>query len=175
MASNSGGSIIKIGLLAGGAYLIWKEFFSSSTPAVTQPGAPPAGGDTPPPPPPPYQYTPPSTVQALQNAAGAGVTVLNADQWAYYWTNTLKKTAIPDDAFSALFFPSGRPSDPAQNPTMNANQFVAALATKGISGYRGVGSLAAGVAQPLWLPVILQPGGRARLVSNYRRRANAES
>jgi hypothetical protein len=168
MASDGMGNIVKIGLLAGGAYLIWQEFFS--TPAAA---AAPAAGTPAAPAAPPYQYNPPSVVQQLQNAAGAGVTVENADQWAFYWTNTLKKTAIDPTVFAALFFPSGRPADASQNPTMTADQFVAALATKGVSGYRGMGGLGAGTARPLWLPVILQPGGRARMASNYRRRAAA--
>jgi hypothetical protein len=163
--------LIKYALLAGGAYLIYQEFFS--TPAAATTTTPPADGTTTPPPastttPPPYQYNPPTLVQQLQNAAGAGVTVLNADQWQYYWMNTLKKPQVDQTSFDALFFPQGRPSDPAQNPTMTANQFVAALATKGISGY----GLGAGTAQPLWLPVIMQKNGYARrpMVSNYRRR-----
>jgi hypothetical protein len=165
MASSSGGGIVKLALLAGGAYLIWQEFFanSSTTAAAATTTTPPAG--TPP------AGAPPATVQLLQNAAGAGVTNLTADQWSFYWQTNLGKTPIDPQTFGALFFPNGRPTDLTQIPTMNANQFVAAIATKGISGYRGVAGLAAGVAQPLWLPVILQRGGRRPMISNYRRRS----
>jgi hypothetical protein len=166
--------VIKWVLLAGGAYLIYSEFFA--TPAAS--AAPAAGsgssgsgsgsGSGSSSGAPSYVYTPPSTVQQLQNAAGAGVTVLDADQWAYYWTNTLGKTAIDPTAFGAIFFPNGRPSDPAQNPTMNASQFLAAIATKGISGLRG----GLGAATPLWLPVVVTPGGaQRRRRSNYIRRS----
>lgn len=168
MATDSGG-IIKLVLLAGGAYLIYSEFFATPAAATTTT----TGGTTPPVTTPPYQYNPPSVVQQLQNYAGQGITNLDADQWSYYWQTDLKKTPIDPTVFGALFFPSGRPSDPSQNPTMTADQFIAALATKGISGYRGMAGLGAGTARPVWLPVILQPtnGRVARpMVSNYRRR-----
>lgn len=158
--------VIKWVLLAGGAYLVYTEFFATPAAAAAAPAAG-SSGSTPPPAPPSYTYTPPSTVQQLQNAAGSGVTVLDADEWAYYWQQ-IGKAAIDPTVFGAIFFPQGRPANPAQNPTMNASQFLAAIATKGLSG-RGAGL---GAAVPVWLPVVVTPGGaQRRQRSNYRRRA----
>ena len=159
--------VLKWVLIGGAAYLIYTEFFS--TPAAA---APPAGGTgsgsggsgTPPPPSTPnYVYTPPTTVQQLQNAAGAQVTQLDADQWGYYWQQ-IGKPAIDGAVFGQIFFPNGRPADATQNPEMTAAQFMAAIATKGLSG------LATGRATPVFLPVILNPNGPAAQ-SRYRRRA----
>lgn len=134
MASGMG-DILKYGLLAGAAYLIYQQFFA--TPAA----APGATGGTPPPAPPaapPYTYVPPTLAVQLANSNSSGNANLNADQWAYYWNNTLSKAAIDPTVFTSLFFPNGRPSNPSQSPTMTAAQFVAALGSKGVSGLGAV-------------------------------------
>jgi hypothetical protein len=160
MASGGMGDILKYGLLAGAGYLIYQNFFATPAAATTAP-APAAGGGTPPAPPAPpappppvppgYTYVPPTLAAALAGANSSGSASLNADQWAYYWNNGLKKPAIDPGVFTALFFPSGRPADPSQAPQMTAAQFVAALGSKGVSG------LGAVVIRP---PLVVRRGGK---------------
>jgi hypothetical protein len=186
------GGIVKWVLIGGAAYLIYTEFIAPAAAAPAASGAaPPATGATAascaasggtwnaststctpaPAPPPSYQYVPPTTVQQLQTAAaGVPSTLLNADNWNYYWVNTLKKAQPDADKWASLFFPNGRPSDPSQNPMMTAAQYVAALSTQGISGLGSV-QLAQGRAVPLFVPLILNPVGGRPARSRYRRLA----
>jgi hypothetical protein len=131
MASNN---ILTYVLVGGAAYLAYNWWQNQQTPALVPVPPTPLPPATPPQAQvPPTAYVPPSTVQQLQNAAGAGVTTLNADQWQFYW-NQIGKPAISSDIFTALFFPTGRPSDPSQAPMMTATAFASALASKGLSG-----------------------------------------
>ena len=138
MASSGIGDLLKYGLLAGGAYLAWKAY-SGGTVAATAPSTTPTSTGTSTAP--TYAYVPPTVTQALAAAAvGNAYFVngqMNADQWSYLWTNSLNKPALDPTLFSNLFFPGGRPSNPANNPMMTADTFVQALATKGISGPPG--------------------------------------
>lgn len=161
-------SLLKWGLVIGGGYLAYKAGIfnsilagilpASTAPATTPPVTTPTGtstststtsssptggggstGSAPPAPPPAYTYVPPGTAQLLQQSAGPGVTTLNADQWNYYYQRLPGKSSVPDDVFTALFFPNGRPADPSQNPQMSAADFVAAITTKGLSGLGRIG------------------------------------
>lgn len=94
-------------------------------------------------------YQPPSVTQQLQTAAGAGVTTLNADQWSYYWTQ-IGQPAIDGTKWQTVFFPQGRPSATTAEPSMTAAQYVSALQSAGLAGYRRAG-LAAFVPVPVML------------------------
>jgi len=156
----AGSNIITYALLGGAAYLAYNWWQS-------QPGAlsvVAAGSGVPPPAPlpvvPPVAYVPPTTTQALQTAAGAGVATLNADQWQYYW-NQLGKSPIPGDTFTKLFFPTGRPPDASQNPTMTAAQFVSSLTGAGLSGYKHNGRV--------YIPVPSVAGFGGYTMADFRR------
>jgi hypothetical protein len=124
-------------LLAGAAYIAYNWWKSQPATTTTTTGG---GSGTPPVTTPGTQYVPPTTLQQLQTAAGSSTAMLNADQWQVYWNN-IGKPAISSDIFTALFFPTGRPSDPAQTPTFSASDFLSALSSKGLSGYRGRGAV----------------------------------
>jgi hypothetical protein len=158
MAQSSGPSITEILLLGGAAYLAYTWF---TTPAAA--AAAPAGGtSTPPCPSPgvltnnvctcpapntmvsgvctaPPVYVPPTLTQQLQSLAGAGVTMLNADQWNYYLTQPSPQgLAQPGSSnFTSIFFPNGRPPAGTAEQTMTAAQFVNAIGNPGLSGYQG--------------------------------------
>jgi hypothetical protein len=137
------GDLIKYGLLAVGGYLLYQKFVAAAPAVVTPTG--PAFPTPPqaPPAPAPGVYVPPSLAVQLDTAAAANSFYLsqghkmNAWQWAFIWKNSLGKPDIPD--LPAIFFPSGMPADQAQFPLMSAADFVAALATKGISGLGAFG------------------------------------
>ena len=80
----------------------------------------------------------------LASANTTGLTVLDADQWNFYW-NSLGFPAVPNSVFTAAFFPNGRPANVAQNPTMTAGQFYASLVANGMTGLSGVGDI-------MWAP-----------------------
>jgi len=125
-------------LIGGAAYLAWNWWTSQPVAAA----APPAGGTTPPATPaaPTVAYVPPTQTQQLQTAAGAGVTVLNADQWSYYW-NQLGFPSIDPTKWQNVFFPNGRPASGSAAPTMTAGAYVSALQGAGLAGYRrGMGA-----------------------------------
>jgi hypothetical protein len=126
----AGSNILTYALLGGAAYLAYNYF--TSQPATTTTTT--TGGSTPPPPP-PVAYVPPIMSAQLQALAGSA-TMLNADQWNYYYTSPapqgLAQPTITN--FDTIFFPNGRPADPTNNPTMTAAAFVAALGIKGLSG-----------------------------------------
>ena len=127
MAGSS--NVLTYVLLGGAAYVAYKYFTGTTTlvPApVASTGTTPVVGPAVPPP-----ATGPTTLQKLQAAGGTGA--LNADQWSYYWSQ-IGKPAIDPVTFNSAFFPNGRPDDATQNPTMTADAFIAALATKGLSG-----------------------------------------
>lgn len=159
--AKGGGGILEYILLGGAAYLGYLWLTSPSPAAVA---AAPAGGAAPPTPAAPaapsVAYVPPTPTQALQTAAGANVTSLDADQWQYYW-NQLGNPPITGTDFNNLFFPQGRPSDPSLNPMMTAAQFVAALGTKGLAGYKGLGMVN--------IPIMIAPapGGRGFAGGRY--------
>lgn len=138
MANSS--NILTYALVGGAAYLAY-TYFTAPTVAAA-----PAGGTTPPTTPPVtgpvVAYVPPTQVQQLQNAAGANVTVLNADQWGYYWQN-LGLPTIDATQWNNVFFPNGRPAGGAAAPTMTAAAYVSALQGAGLAGYkRGMGQVA---------------------------------
>jgi hypothetical protein len=80
----------------------------------------------------------------LASANTTGLTVLDADQWNFYW-NQLGYPAVPNSVFTAAFFPNGRPANAANNPTMTAAQFVASLTANGMTGLTGLGDI-------MWAP-----------------------
>lgn len=140
MANSS--NILTYALVGGAAYLAYTYF---TAPTV---GAAPAGGTTPPSTTPPVtgpvvSYVPPTQVQQLQTAAGgSATTVLNADQWSYYWQQ-LGLPAVDGGKWNTVFFPNGRPPAGAAAPTMTAAAYVSALQGAGLAGYkRGMGQVA---------------------------------
>lgn len=145
--ASSMGDILKYGLLAGGAYLVYQAYQSTVAPAAagTTPAAGTPAGTTPAAGTPTYVYVPPTPAQALAASAVGNAYLVNgqmtADQWSYLWTNALAKPPLDVGLFSTLFFPNGRPSDPAKSPMMTAATFVDAIAAKGISGAYGVAGL----------------------------------
>lgn len=131
--------VLTIGVVAGGAYLIWNWWQAqlaqaSASTATAQPVVPPA-----------VAYTPPTVTQQMQTAANAnsfytaGNGMLDADQWSTIW-NSIGQPAIPANTFDTLFFPNGRPADASQNPTMSLATFMQALSTQGLSGVGGPSS-----------------------------------
>ena len=138
MAQSSGG-IFEWVLIGGAVYLAYQWFTTpaavAAAPATTPPATtPPASTATP-----PVAYVPPTLTQQLQALAGSNVTALNADQWNYYLTQPspagLAQPGNPN--FTTIFFPSGRPPAGTAEPTMTADQFVAAIGNPGLSGYQG--------------------------------------
>jgi hypothetical protein len=159
----AGNNILPIILVGGAAYLAWNWW--QSQPAALSVVA--AGGAVPPPVSPApvvpaVAYVPPTTAQALQAAAGAGVTQLNADQWQFYW-DQLGKTPIPATVFTTHFFPTGRPPDASQNPLMTAAQFVSSLSGAGLSGYRR------GMGFVIPVPIVRGRGGVGYTMADFRR------
>ena len=152
--------IIKYGLVAVGAYLLYIYVIEPMMNPVVTAAAPATGTTTTAatgttatttapsttttaPAQPPVAYTPPTMTAQLAAANTTGMSVLDADQWNYYW-NQLGFPAVSDTVFASTFFPNGRPSDASQNPTMTAAQFTGALTAAGmtgISGVRGVGDI----------------------------------
>jgi|SRR5579871_1102551 len=145
----TGGDILKFGLIAGGAWLLYEMFFSTPAPAAASTSSTGSTGSS------STSGTSstssssaavtvnPTTVAALQAAAATQPTMSGgmgtADQFSYLWTNNLGKPAISGTTFDAIFFPNGRPANTAQYPLYTAQQFVQALATAGLSGYKGLG------------------------------------
>ena len=135
--------ILTIGVVAGGAYLIWNWWQAQV--AQTQVAAAAAVPTVAP----SVAYVAPTPAQQLQTALGQCMTnspsicpssgLLDADQWSALWTQIGQPT-IPASTFNTLFFPNGRPADASQNPTMSAQTFLAALQTQGLSGVGGPGS-----------------------------------
>lgn len=130
-------NILEYLLLGGAAYLAYTWFTSPATSTTVAPQTPTPNAPAATPPAPTVAYTPPSTAQQLQTAAGAGVTMLNADQWSYYWQQ-LGLVAVDPTKWQAVFFPSGRPPSGTAEPTMTAQAYVTALTPiTGLSGYQG--------------------------------------
>lgn len=133
-------SALKWGLIAVGGYLIYTNFFAAPAAAAagsgSGAGAPAAGGTSTAPA--PATAGGATLVSLLGDAAKsdpayvAGGGKMNADQWSYYYGRLAGRSAISPAAFSAAFFPNGRPAGDA--PTMAASDFVAAIATRGLSG-----------------------------------------
>jgi hypothetical protein len=119
------GDLLKYGLLAVGGYLLYSNFVSQ--PAVSAPAASTGGGA--PPTPPPTTAANPTTIAALKTWAAGDPDyhgTFTSDQWHWGWINILKKPGIPDVDFMALF--------PGGTPPMTAEAFVAAAASRGLSG-----------------------------------------
>lgn len=141
MASDSMGTILKVGLLGGAAYVAWNLYRNYQAPAPAPAAGGSSGGAPPPPPAPPaYQFTPPTITTLLQNAIAKDTTYaaqgqkFNADQWIYYYNLVRPNNQIPASVSDALFWPNGRPSDPTQEPLFDLPTFVTAVAAKGFSG-----------------------------------------
>jgi len=135
--------VLTIGVVAGGAWLIWNWWQAqvsqaTASTATAQPVVPPA-----------VAYTPPTAAQQLQTALNSCMAdspsicpstgLLDADQWSALWTQ-IGQPAIPSATFNTLFFPNGRPADASQNPTMSLATFMQALQTQGLSGVGGPSS-----------------------------------
>lgn len=120
------GDILKYGLLAGGAYLLYNAFSSgATTAAATAPAAGSSGSSAPPPAP----AGDPTTIAALKTWAATqpGYTgTYSSDVWHWAWINVLKKTPVPDANFFAVF--------PGGTPPMTPEAFVTALKSQGLSG-----------------------------------------
>lgn len=128
-------------LLAGAAYVAYEYFLAPASTVTTGGGSGTPPVTTPPATTPVVAYVPPTQAQQLQTAAGSGVTVLNADQWGYYWSQ-LGLPAVDGTQWNNVFFPNGRPASGAAAPTMTAAAYVAALQGAGLAGYRrGMGAL----------------------------------
>ena len=157
------GDILTLGIVAGGAYLIWNWWVGTaaaataannpSTPAPTTPGS----------------YTPPSLTQAMQAAANSNSIIqaqggqADAYQWSTLWSG-IGQTPISD--VNTIFFPSGLPANAAAVtaaggvasqqglPLMSLATFLTALSGHGINttGLSGLGQ-----ARLIPVPVVL-PG-----------------
>jgi hypothetical protein len=142
------GGILKWGLIAGGAYLAYRSGIFSAfglAPAadatagtVTGGGGTTSTAATTTTPPANTQYVAPGTLQLLKNAAAAvlltrNTNKLNADEWGYYY-NQLPGKSIPSATADSLFWPNGRPATTAEYPLFTAEDYLAALTTKGLSG-----------------------------------------
>lgn len=170
MAHQSGGgsSIVKWVVLAGGAYVgynylvssgMWAQWFGpSSTPGgggLTIPAANfPGSSIVPPQPTPPQNTTPASSTTPLspaalaslqsqiQAAAGAGVTALDPDQWAYYYAQVRGLTGgISGLQMSAILAALNlTPATRAQTVSLAA--FLGSLPAAGLSGLGATSRLA---------------------------------
>lgn len=152
MADSGVGSVLKWGLIAGGAYYLYQALYGSgtvaaaaapSTPAgtVTMPDLAAAAAGVPPAPPAPPVVAPApaasgaaSQLAAELNAAAAGDANLvngqmSAWQWRYYFNNVLQRTPVSDALFTAAF------PDPAA--LLTADRYAAALLGNG--GLSGLG------------------------------------
>lgn len=136
-----GGTIIKLGLIAGAGWLLWDWFAgqaqASATPASPSPATP--GASTPPAS--NGQLT--STFTALVNAANTanpqssnptmwvnGSLVLNGDQWNYYLAQVVPNLTPPDAV--AMF--GARPQTPFTAATYWAQVGPWLTTNKGMSG-----------------------------------------
>lgn len=126
---------LKYILLAGAGWLAYKTYLdSSAAPAVTTTGGTTGGGST--------TTANPTTLQLLK-AAAAGNSFLvdgkmNRHQWAYYFATLPGRSALEASVLDAFFINGVPPADDASEPKLTAEQFLAGLATKGISGYRHI-------------------------------------
>lgn len=126
--------VLKWGLIAGGAYLLYAALSKPTAPAAAAAGSAPAPAATPP------ASTPQTTTtlaQLLQTAAASDPNfhgTYNADQWSYYYQRLPGRVAIPAPLFDSIFFPSGRPADPSQYPQYTASDYAAAVGARGLSG-----------------------------------------
>lgn len=179
MAQSGTGDILKFGLLAVGGYLLYNWWTSSQAVAAANPptapvtpvplpvaSSPAASSGVPsipvsPTPLPPVTLPGPSLQPlsaALQSAAGAGSTTLNADQWSYYFTS-LNGAALSPAQFSAAF-----PGLTATNRgSYTAQQFVAALAGAGLTAPAGYGLNGLGQVRPrriIRVPAMVRPAYR---------------
>lgn len=147
--AQSGSNFIEIALLAGAAYLAYEWFTTTST-STTAPATPTTAPSSP-----SVAYIPPTLTQQLQTLAGAGVTLLNADQWNYYYTSAAPLgLAQPSLAnFNTIFFPQGRPAAGTAEPVITAAQFVNAIGNPGLSGYRH----GRGYSARIIMPVLITP------------------
>jgi hypothetical protein len=171
------GDLLKYGLLAVGGYLLYNAFTSPATAVPgTAVGITPTPAGTPAPAPAPsYVTTPPTLAAQLDKAAQSNSFYtsqggkMDAFQWAYIWQNSLSKPAIDGGVISALFFPSGVPSDSSTFAHMTAADFVTALATKGISGLGAFGlpAIPRRIPKVVTLPAAIAIAHARR--GNYRR------
>lgn len=108
------------------------------------PTAPPAGAGPAPPPPapvPPPAVGPALAAQLVTATAGDPALIggkMNADQWTWFYVNKLGRSEIAGDLWHEIFFPNGRPANAADAPMYTAQEFAAALATKGLGGLGAV-------------------------------------
>jgi len=159
------GDLIKYGLLALGGYLLYTNFISQ--PAVSAAPAASTGGAAPPTPPPttpPAATGNPTTIAALNTWAATqpGYTgVESSDVWHYAWINVLKKPPIADADFFVLW--------PGGTPPMTAAAFVNAAATRGISGFGGLGArrLPSRIPAPAAGAIALAMAKRRAGITNY--------
>lgn len=123
--------LIKYGLLAGVAYYVYVNFLSQPAQAIAPVGPVPT---IPPvaPAPPPYQYTPPTTLEALKKAI-LPATTGTADVLNFYYGTIPGKTPLVA-GFDEVFFPNGRPAKVEDTPKISPEAYLAGLATKGLSG-----------------------------------------
>ena len=148
-------TILTLAAVGVGGYLLYSWV---TTPVAAAPGTPAAPGTAPPASPPATVVTPPAPglVQQLISAATGDVDFTNnvsagadgsnlenhtltADQWSFYYGQLSGRTPIPPGVFGPLFFPVGRPTN-GIDAQMTAQDFVTAIATKGLSGLGGVAS-----------------------------------
>lgn len=152
--ASSGPNVIELALLAGAAYLAYEWLFATPA-ASTTPSSSSTGTTTSTTSSSSVAYVPPTLTQQLQTLAGAGVTLLNADQWNYYYTSApplgLGQSTLAN--FNTIFFPQGRPPAGTAEPTITAAQFVAAIGNPGLSGYRA----SRGYSAAIKMPVVLTP------------------
>lgn len=182
MAQSSGvGDIFKYGLLAGGAYLAYRAFFSGSTtaaaPAAGAPtysmadlvaafkasggaaatgstAAPAAGSNTPSTPSSPLQVGDLLTAAGTAGAAGSPPPTFSLDQWSYYAQNAGKGISISPDQMNKIIAAGGGD----RSALVTADQFLTAYHAAGLSGLG---------AAPVRVPILVvrQPDGSARVVA----------
>lgn len=165
MAQDSMGTILKWGLLAGGAYYLYQVFFNAPAAAAAPVTLSDLSAAVPPPPASPTQSTvtpatppvstggaPPVPVPTLASRlAGAAYGdanlvngQMNAWQWNYYLVNVLRLTPLSDAQFGVAF--------PTPASLLTPDQFAAAFQAAG--GLSGLGR----VTIPVPIPVM--SGGR---------------
>lgn len=114
-------SLVGIGAIAVGGYLLYNWFYSTPVAAASATGDSRILGTT-------------LHNQMLVASGANDTTEMNADNWSYYWNaiNGPHGGALTAEAFTALFI---TPFGGDRSKLYTIDEYLAALSTKGLSGF----------------------------------------